>query len=112
MTPSAEETLTLLREILDLPGASIRLYRVAGSLSGEAWQCAINWDTHQGINAGFNVGVRQDPIAALADVCRHTLEHKIGQPQKPADDGDFAFALSHSVSLNAHDDYSLDDLLG
>lgn len=105
MTP-AEETLSLLRRVLELPGASLRVYHIAGSLSGENWQCGITWDTVKGINSGFHVACRHDPVAALTDGCRHVLDYKIGTPDLPLE-------VSHLVSIiTSHDDLTVEDLLG
>lgn len=108
-----EETLSLLRQVLELPGASLRVYHVAGSLSGENWQCGITWDTAKGINSGFHVACRHDPVASLTDGCRHVLEHKIKPTVAAVEEDDFGLALSHSVSIVSDNDVpSIDDMLG
>lgn len=109
MTTAPEETLDLLRRFLAHDGASLRLYHVAGSFDTKVWQCALSWDTQKGIDTGFHVGTRQDPVEALADICRHALTYQL----VPAEKDEKAVAIATSVSkiINV-EDVSIDDLLG
>lgn len=113
----------MIRTFAERPGATLRLYHIVGSKSGEAWQGSVTWDGDGGeIASGFKVGVRHDPIDALADIVRQALLYPnpavreraplvMAAPKRIADDlDDLLGSTSPSVPATTGDD--LEDLLG
>lgn len=94
----------MIRRVAERPGAELRLYHIVGSKSGEAWQGSVTWDGDGGqVASGFKVGVRHDPIDALADIVRQALLY----PNPPVRE---RRPLVMAAARPAADD--LDDLLG